>query len=204
MTEAVALGYIVVLGSLSCVAGYEGIELLVVGVSEEDGLDVSIVDTHVLHAVFLLVGTGELMLLDDAIEVVIHISTHDETILGLTVHGLRIYVVLLLLVLHEPALFLEAGKVLGCLVIYTRVVLVGAHGEIDLGLDDMIERHFVAFGFGTCLVRVEHVVGTALHLLHQCFGWADAFEWFDYCHKKRMDPPPTPPSMEGSRAPQRI
>ena len=122
------------------------------------------------------------MLLDDSVEVVVNVGTHHEAILGVAVHRLCIDVVLLLVVLHEPALLLEEGEVGGGLLVYTGVVLVGAYWEIDLRLDDMVERHLVALGLGTRLVGVEHIVWAALHLLYQSLGWADALEWFYYCH----------------------
>ena len=57
-----------------------------------------------------------------------------------------------------------------------------ACGKVYFRLDDMIERHFVVAGLGTRLLRVEHVVGAALHSLHQLFGGAQATEGFYSCH----------------------
>ena len=47
--------------------GNDRIQHCIVGISEEYGLDVGIVHTDMLHAVFFLVAAGKLMLLDNAV-----------------------------------------------------------------------------------------------------------------------------------------
>ena len=113
--------------------------MVVVGIGKEHRLDVGIVHTHMFHAVFLLVATCELVLLDDAIQIVRHVSTHHQSVLRLAVHGLRIDVVILLLVLHQPTLVLKHLEILDSFLVNTRVVLVGARLEIDFRLDDVIQ-----------------------------------------------------------------
>ena len=135
-----------------------------------------------LHAILLLVATGQLMLFNDTVHVVIHVGTNNETVLRLTVHCLGIDIIVLLVVLYKPAHILKLLEVLGCLVIDTWVVFVSSYGEVNLGFDDMVKRLFVVAGFGACLFGVEHVIRTALHLLHQCLWRTYAFEWFDYGH----------------------
>ena len=103
-----------------------------------------------LHAVFLLVGTRELMLLDDTIEIVLNVGTHHKTILSLAIHGLCIDVVLLLLVLNKPAVILEFLESLSGTFIHAWVILAGAFWKIDFRFDDVVERHFVIACFCTC------------------------------------------------------
>ena len=55
---------------------------VVIRISKEHRLDVGIIHTHMLHSVFLLVGTCQLMLLDDPRLVVTAVSTHHNAILG--------------------------------------------------------------------------------------------------------------------------
>ena len=107
-----------------------------------------------LHTILLLVTTCELVLLDDTVEVVLDVSTDDETILCLAVHRLSIDVVALLVVLYEPALLLKVLVLLDSLVVDLGVVLVGTCGEVDLRLDDVVERHRIALSLLACLVRV--------------------------------------------------
>ena len=179
MAEAVNGGNEVVLGCGLGIAHDEFVERLVVGIGKEDGLDVGIVHADVLHAVFFFVATGQFVLFDVALLVVVGMGTDDQAVLRLALHGLGIDVVVLLLVLYQPAFVLKLLEVLCCLLVDARVVFRGAYGEVDLGLDDVIETFFVVASLGTCLVRVQHVVGTALYLLHQFLGWAYSFEWLD-------------------------
>ena len=113
-----------------------------------------------LHAVFLLVATGEFVLLNLARHIVIHVCSDDESVLRLAVHSLGIDVVLLLVVLHKPAVVLELLEVLGGLFIYSRVVFACSFREVDFGLNDMIEAHLIVASLGPCLFGVEHVVRT--------------------------------------------
>ena len=58
-------------------------------------------------------------------------------------------VVVFLIVLNEPSVAAESGKIFDGLVVDAWVVLVGARLEVDFGLYDMVERTRVAFGLGT-------------------------------------------------------
>ena len=109
---------------------------------------------------------GEFVLLDDSIHIVVHVCAEHNAVLRLAVHGLRIQVVALVCILHEPALLLEMGKLLGTAFINARVVFAGAFGEIDFGFDDMIERFEVIACFGAGFLRTQYIVGAAFHFFH--------------------------------------
>ena len=179
VAETVELGRVVILGRALGVFGYDSVHVLVVGVGKEHRLDVGVVHAHMLHAVFLLVAAGQLVLLDLARHVVVDIGADHEAVLRLAVHCLGVDVVAFLAVLHKPAFVLEHLKVLCGLLVDFRIVFVRAFGEVDLRLDDVVERLLVPFSFGASLGRVQHVVWARLHLLNVFLRWADAFEWFD-------------------------
>ena len=160
----------------------DSLQSLIVGESEKYRLDVGIVDTHMLHAVLLLVTARQFVLLDAPFHIVIHIGGYNDAILRATVHGLRIYIIVLLVVSDEPAVGLESVEVLDRLVIHPGVMLIGARGEIDLRLDDMIERARIAFGLSSGLLAVEHVIWTRCNLLDEFAGRTYALKWFYFCH----------------------
>ena len=182
VTETVDGGDEVVLRLRSGIAHKEFVENCIIGIGEEDGLDVGIVHADMLHAVFLLIATGELVLLDATGHVVVGMGAHHKSVLRLTIHRLRIYVIMFARILNEPALVLELLEVLCSLFVDTGVILRGADGEVDLGLNDVVEALLVVAGLCPRLFTVEDVVGTALDLLYKRFWWANALERFDYCH----------------------
>ena len=61
-------------------------------------------------------------------------------------------------------------------------MFVLSRSKVDLGLNYMVERYFVALGFGAGFLAVEHVIGARGHLGDQLAGRANAFEWFYYSH----------------------
>ena len=136
------------------------IEHLVVGECEEHRLHVGREATHVLHAVLLLVGTSEFVLLDDAIKIVVDISSNYETILGAAIHGLAIKIIIRSRVLDEPTILLEFLELLDSNIIDLGVVLVGNRVEIYLGFDDVIERLLIALALIVGLLRRQDIVGT--------------------------------------------
>ena len=148
----------VVLRLFADVACNDGCQSLVVGIGEEDRLHVGIVYANMLHAVLLLVAACQFVLLDYTVHVVVHVGTYHQTELCLAVHGLCVDVVALLLVLYKPTVLLELLEVLGSLGIHLGCIFACAHGEVYLGLDDMVKALLVAFGLGTCLLRIEHVI----------------------------------------------
>ena len=103
-------------------------------------------------------------------------------VLRAAVHGLRIYIIVFLVVLHEPSLALECVEILDGALVHLGGVLVLAGSEVDFGLDDVVERLGVAFGLGTCFLAVEHIVGTRSHFGDKLFGRTDSLERFNFCH----------------------
>ena len=106
------------------------------------------------------------MLLDASLHIVGYPCGHYESILSAPVHGLGIYVVILLFVLTQPALVLEHPEVLHGLLIDTGVMLVHSRLEIYFGLDDMVQTHGIPGGLGAGLLAVQDVIRTACDLLH--------------------------------------
>ena len=182
MAEAVDGGNEVVLRLSGGITHDEVVEHSVVGIGEEHGLDVGIVHTDVLHAIFLLVTSCQLVLLDASLNVVVHECPHHETILRLALHGLCVNIIMFLFILHQPAAVLELLEVLSSLFIDTRVIFARAHREVYLGFDDVVQALLVVASLSACLFAVQHVVGAALHLFYQFFGWTDATKRFDCCH----------------------
>ena len=122
------------------------------------------------------------MLLDDAVHVVIHVCTYDKTVLRLSVHRLGIDVVVLVLVLHQPAFVLELLELACSFLIDTRVVFAGANREIDFRLDDVIERFLVITSLCTSLFRLKDIVRATLHLLHIFLRRPDSLKRFYNSH----------------------
>ena len=79
------------------------------------------------------------MFLDVTLEVILHVCANHKTVLGLSIHCLCIYVVLLLGITLEPALVLKLLEVLGSLGINTGISLLGYGIKVNLGLDDMVQ-----------------------------------------------------------------
>ena len=184
MAEAVAGGHEVVFGHFLRDAGHQAVEHRVVGVGKEDGLHVGVGHTHVAHAVLLLVPAGEFVLLDDTVHVVLHGSCHHDSILGPALHGLCINVVHFLFVLHQPSHLLELGEVFRRTLVHTAVIFARVLGKVYLRLDDVIERHGVAFGLGSGFVAAQDIIRAAFHLFHQVLWRPQPHKRFDCCHKR--------------------
>ena len=118
-------------------SSYDVVYLLDIGVGEEHRLHVGALDVHMYHTVFLLLRAGQLVFLNLAVDIIHEIGSHGKTVLRFAVHRLGIDVVVLLVVLHEPAFLFPEFEVLNRLVIHLLVVLVGNRVEIYLGLDDV-------------------------------------------------------------------
>ena len=123
MSETVVRSHEVVLGLAVGVLLHDGVDLGVVRISEEYGLDVGVLDV-----------AGELVLLDLAGEVVVHIGAEHDSVLGTAVHRLGVNIVALLLVLYQPAFLLPFLEVLYSLVVCLLRVLVDDGVEVNLGL----------------------------------------------------------------------
>ena len=182
MPEAVAGRHEVVFGLRGSYLIGEGGKGGVGFVSKEYRLDVGAGAAHVLHAVFFLVAAREFVLLDHARQVIVHIGAHHETVLRAAIHRLGVEIIVFLGIFHEPAVILKFLELLGAAFVDTRVVFVRAFGEIYLGLNDVVKRHRVVACLLACFFGTKHVVGTALHLFHECFWRTHATEWFYFGH----------------------
>ena len=185
VAEAVVRSHEIILRRAGGIFRHEFVQLGIVGIGKEDRLDIRVIDADVLHAVLLFVATRELVLFDNPVHIVRDVGSDDETVLRLAVHRLGINVITLLLVLDQPATLLEETEVVGGLLIDTRVVLVGADGEIDFGFDNMIQRFFIALGLATRFIGIKHIVRAGNHLSNQVFGRTEAAERFDGSHFKK-------------------
>ena len=141
----------------------EPVEHGIVGIGEEDGLDVGIVYPDVPHAVFLFVAAGELVFLDYTAHVVIDPRANDQPVLGLPgsppqppqggfSYGLRVDVIVLRRILYQPPAFLELPEIFGGTLIDTRVVFARSNGEVYFRLDDMVKAHLIVTSLGTRLL----------------------------------------------------
>lgn len=110
------------------------VENAVVGVSEEHRLHVGISGEDMFHTVVFLITTGELMALDDTVAVVGNVSSENDAILCLPVHGLSIDIIVLILVLNEPSFLLELLELALCLVIDARIILACSGSKFISGL----------------------------------------------------------------------
>ncbi len=162
------------------------LESLVVGEGEEHRFDVGIVYAHMLHAVLFLVASGELVFFDTAFHIVIDVGGHHYAVLRAAVHCLGVDIVVFLLVLHQPAVFAECGEIGHGTVVDLGSVLVGARSEIDLGLDDVVERTGVAFGLCSCFFAVEYIVGPRSHFGDDFTRRTYAAEWFYFGHDSKV------------------
>ena len=109
-------------------------------------------------------------------------GTHHKSILGVSLHGLGVEIVVLFLVLHQPALPDEVVQLVASSIVDAVVVLIGAGGKVDFRFDDMIERLLVVAGFEARLFGVEHIVRAGSHLGNEMLRRTNAAERFDAWH----------------------
>ena len=151
-------------------------------ISQEDGFDICIRTTYVLHTVFFLISASQFMLFDDLIHIVFDVRTKDKTILCLAIHRLCIEIIIFLLILHQPTLLLEILKLLCSTFVNTWVVLARTYGEIDFRFNNMIQGLFVISCLCSCLFRTQNVVRSTFHLLNQRHGRANTTKRFYFWH----------------------
>ena len=83
MSEAVYGGNEIVLRLCCGIAHDEFVEHGVVGIGEEHRFNVRVIHADVFHAVFLLIAASQLVLLDNAVHVVLHVGSYDQSVLSL-------------------------------------------------------------------------------------------------------------------------
>ena len=184
MTESVTGGYIIILRSTLDIFCNKFVQNSVIRISKEYRLYVGVVNANMLHTILLLIGAGKFMLLDVALEVILYICADHKTVLSLSIHRLCINVVLFFRVTLEPALFLELLEVLSSLGINTGICLLCYRIKVYLRLDDVIQGHFIPCSLCTSLLRVEHVIRTALDLLYEFLGRTNALKRFYLSHQR--------------------
>ena len=160
--------------------GDNGVDLGIVGISEEHRFDIGFLVAHVDHAVLLLVGTRQFVLLDGARKVILEMAAHRKAVLRAAVHRLRIYIIVLFGVLAEPAFGLPFAEILNRFVVNGLRMLVGDRLEVDLGFDDVQQRTLRGLGFR--LDGVEHIVRARSHLGSVLLRGTDCAERFDTYH----------------------
>ena len=161
------------------------IQCSIIRISKEYRLNIGIVHTDMLHSVFFLITTGQLMFLNDTIHVVGNISTYYQSILRLSIHGLRIDVIVFFIILNQPAFVLKHLEVFSSFLIDTLIVFVSTYRKIYFGFNNMIQGFFVSFRLFTRFCRVQHIIRAGSNLFHQVLWRTDTFKRFNYSHKSR-------------------
>ena len=184
MAEAVFLGDEVIDGLLGGDLAHDGVDFGDGRVGEEHRLDVGVGEADVLHAVLFLVLTGQLVLLDDLVDIVFAVGAGHDAILPVGVgvggvHALGVDVELFLLVLLDPSEILEAVEVLNDFQIGLEVAVLVAFGQVDFGLGHVEQAIGIAFAFFACLFGVQHVVRTGGEFLDDVHAGTPSFERFD-------------------------
>ena len=155
---------------------YNSVQVVTVLIGKEDRLYVGIIDEYMLHAVVLFVLAGQFMLLDLAGHIVLHRCRYNQSVLRTGAidcqpmtrrNSLSINIIEFFLVLLEPAVATEEIKLLPCCRIDLRIMLVRAFRKIDFRLDNMVQRHRVAFGFPTSFLRRQDIIRAGVDFLYQ-------------------------------------
>ncbi len=181
MSEAIGR-YEIIFGSACGSFAYNILKHFVVRESEEHRFDICIVASYVLHAVFLFITACELMLFDSSFHVVGHPCSNHEAILCAAIHGLCVDIVVLLVILHKPAVFLEFPEVFNRFVVDSGIMLVKTYFEINLRFDDMVKTFFITLRFFTGFLAVEDIIRAGCHFFNKMFRRTYPLEWFDSCH----------------------
>ena len=137
-----------------------------------------------LHAVLFLVLTGQLVLLNDLVDIVFAVGAGHDAILPVGigvggVHALSVDVELFLLVLLDPSEVLEAIEVFNDFQVGLEVAVLVAFGQVDFGLGHVEQAVGVALAFLACLFGVQHVVGAGGEFLDDVHAGTPSFERFD-------------------------
>lgn len=106
----------------------------IVGESEEHRLDIGVVDAHMLHSVFFFIAAGEFVFLNAPLHIVGDGGCNYDTVLSAAVHGLGVDIIVLMLVLHKPAVGAECSEIIYRFLIYALVVLIRAGAKSISGL----------------------------------------------------------------------
>ena len=138
MSESIIRCHEIILWFCSSITCQQRIQHLVVWISKEYWFNIGIADAHMLHAILFLISTCQFMLLDITLQIVINIRSNNKTILRLTVHRLRIDIVMLFIILYSPPLVLEHLELLNSTVVCSWVIFTCTNFKVDFRLDNMI------------------------------------------------------------------
>ena len=97
---------------------------VVFAVGEENRTGVCVAVINVVNSVLFLVRTGELVLFDNAVYVVVNAGAADKTCLRPAVHDLSVDVKAVLFVLPAVAVICECVKVFACLEVNLFVIRI--------------------------------------------------------------------------------
>ncbi|CDE57101.1 unknown [Prevotella sp. CAG:873] len=90
MVSEAVIGYEIIFRFCGGYALDDVVEHIVVFKGKEHGLNIGILGANMLHSVFLFVAACQFVFLNNAIEVIIHIGSHNKSILCTAIHGLGI------------------------------------------------------------------------------------------------------------------
>ena len=182
MTEAIVRGNEIIFRCRLRILLQQIIQYSIVRISKEYRFHVGVAYTYMFHAILFLVTTSQLVLLDVTRKIIIDKSTDNKPILCLAIHRLGIYIVMLLVILHQPSLFLELLELLNCTLVNAWIILAGSRLEVDFRLDNMIQTLLIVACFCTCFFRVEYVIRTTCDRFYKILRWTNTLERFDNCH----------------------
>ena len=157
VAESVAVAHEVI-DRLALGDGTEQVELAVVAVGQEHRTRIGVGVEHVTQTVLFLVGAGQFVLLDDAVEVVGGRHGAHEAVLFAAVHRLAVDVQAVLLVVRDDALGNHLLEVRTGMGVDLRVVGVDAVVEFQLGTGHAQVGMRQAFRHGLGFGAVHHVV----------------------------------------------
>ena len=135
-----------------------------------------------VHPVLFFVGTGQLMLFDHIVDVIIDGCTAHDTHLGTAVHHLLVQVEAGLLVLDINAVGNHFVQVVPGLFIDDFAVVVDGRIQVDLGFVHMQEGVGIAHDHLPGLFAAHYVIGKSRHLGGQLAGGANGLERSYNCH----------------------
>ena len=182
VTKTVTISYKIIYRCTFYYFGNNSIQFILMRIGKKHRLNIGVVYTHVFHAVFFFIATGQFMLFDIFVQIIIYIGTNNQTVLRFSVHGLSIHVVFLHFVLHQPTFGAEFCEIFSRFIIYFFFVLVGSRFKIYFGFNDMVKRQCVSFSFGASFFGIQHIVGARSHFFYQMLRRTNALKRFDNSH----------------------
>ena len=166
--------------------GDEGVDRVGPAVGQEDGPRLRPERLDVAHAVVFLVHTGQLVFLDDVVEIILARRGGDQTDLDVLAPDLLVDVEVTGLVRGDRPFAQEAVEVLFALGVDGVRIEIGARRQVDLRLADVQERVGVAGRELPRLFRCQDVVGRGGDEMGEIFAGTDAPERLNVGH---IEPP---------------